>query len=121
MMATSFGDHEISTFPDDCLGAGPVQAGQSLPIKAVKILNVRASFRWTGIERSPHIKVLTAVVLLHGASAAVQTGCLPGRWSGPGRPTNHSHGGAVGRRLPDRVRAAPTAPQQPIIPLMVLF
>ena len=121
MMATSFGDHEISTFPDDCLDAGPVQAGQSLPIKTVKILNVWASFRWTGIERSSHIKILTAVMLLHGASAAVQTGRLPGRWSGPGRPTNQGHEGAVGQRLLDRVRAAPTASQQPIIPLVALF
>ena len=56
MMATSFGDHEISTFPDDCLDAGPVQAGQSLPIKTVKILDVWASFRWTGIEQSPHTR-----------------------------------------------------------------
>ena len=54
-------------------------------------------------------------MLLHGASAAVQTGRLPGRWSGPGRPTNQGHEGAVGQRLLDRVRAVPTATQQPIL------
>ena len=56
-------------------------------------------------------------MLLHGASAAVQTGRLPGRWSGPGRPTNQGHEEAVGQRLLDRVRAVPTATQQPILSL----